>query len=149
MRRIAFSELPGLAGQEIGVSDWVLIDQDRINRFAETTGDHQWIHVDLERAKREIGGTIAHGYLTLALIPMLAAQILEVEGVVRGINYGANKVRFTNMTPAGARVRLRQKLLSAEPKSGGLQLINECTIEIEGKDRPACIAETISLLFDR
>lgn len=149
MRTVMFAELPGLVGQEIGVSDWVVIDQDRINRFAETTGDHQWIHVDVARATREIGSPIAHGYLTLALIPMLSAQILAVEGVVRGINYGANKVRFTNMTPAGARVRLRQKLLSVEAKSGGLQLVNECTIEIEGKDRPACVAETISLIFDR
>lgn len=149
MRNIAFADLPGLVGEEIGVSDWVLIDQDRINRFAETTGDHQWIHIDVERATRELGSTIAHGYLTLALIPMLAAQILTVEGVVRGINYGTNKVRFTNMTPACSRVRLRQKLIAAEAKMGGLQIINECTIEIEGMDRPACVAETISLIFDR
>ena len=95
----------------------------------------------MERATREIGGPIAHGYLTLSLIPFLGSQILHVTGVTRGINYGSNKVRFTGMVRVGKRVRMRQKLLSAEPKSGGLQLTNECTIEIEGEERPACVAE--------
>jgi acyl dehydratase len=134
-------------GHEVGVSDWVRIDQDRVNTFAEATGDHQWIHVDVERATREIGGPIAHGYLTLSLIPMLSAGLLNLQGVTRGINYGSNKVRFTSMVRVGKRVRLRQKLLSAEPKSGGVQLINECTIEIEGEERPACVAETISVVY--
>jgi acyl dehydratase len=93
------------------------------------------------------GKTIAHGYLTLSLIPMLGAQIMSITGVSRGINYGSNKVRFTNMVPVGSRVRAKQKLLAAEPKAGGLQLTNEMTIEIEGQDRPACIAETISLVY--
>ena len=94
-----------------------------------------------------MGGPIAHGYLTLSLIPFLSAGMLPVKGVTRGINYGSDKVRFTNMVRVGKRVRLRQKLLGVEPKSGGLQMRNECTIEIEGEDRPACVAETITLLF--
>jgi len=149
MKTVAFEELPSLAGQETGVSDWVLIDQDRINKFADATGDHQWIHVDVERAKKEMPGgkTIAHGYLTLSLLPMLAAQTLKITGVSRGINYGSNKVRFTNMVPVGSRVRARQKVLSVEQKAGGMQLINEMTIEIEGQQRPACIAETIGLIY--
>jgi acyl dehydratase len=144
---VAINEVHTLVGKEVGVSDWVQIDQDRVNTFADATGDHQWIHVDVERANREIGGPIAHGYLTLSLIPFLSAGLLDVEGVTRGINYGSNKVRFINMVRVGKKVRLRQKLLSAEPKSGGLQLINECTIEIEGEAKPACIAETISVIY--
>ncbi len=149
MKTISFDEVAGLAGQEIGASDWIVIDQDRINKFADATGDHQWIHIDVERAKKEMPGgkTIAHGYLTLSLIPMFAAQILRITGVSRGINYGSNKVRFTNMVPVGSRVRAKQKLLSVEPRAGGLQLVNEMTIEIEGQDRPACVAETISLIY--
>jgi acyl dehydratase len=136
-----------LVGQEIGVSDWLEITQDRVNAFADATGDHQWIHVDVERATREIGGPIAHGYLTLSLIPHLSAGLLPVTGVTRGINYGSDKVRFTSMVRIGKRIRLRQKLLAVEPKSGGVQLKNLCTIEIEGEERPACVAETMSLLF--
>jgi acyl dehydratase len=133
----------------MGVSDWVLIDQDRINKFADATGDHQWIHIDVERAKTEMPGgkTIAHGYLTLSLIPMLGAQIMRITGVSRGINYGSNKVRFTNMVQVGSRVRGRQKILSVEPKGGGVQMTSEMTIEIEGQDRPACVAETIGLIY--
>jgi acyl dehydratase len=148
-KTVAFDELPTLAGQETGVSDWVEITQDRINKFADATGDHQWIHIDVERAKKEMPGgkTIAHGYLTLSLIPFLTGSFLRVEGVTRGINYGSDKVRFTNMVPVGSKVRARAKLLSAEVKSGGMQMRTEVTIEIEGQDRPACIAETISLVF--
>lgn len=146
-KTVTFADVGTLVGQEIGVSDWVEITQERVNQFAEATGDHQWIHVDVERANREIGGPIAHGYLTLSLIPFLGAGLLNVQGVTRGINYGSNKVRFTSMVRVGKRVRMRQKLLSAEPKSGGMQLINECTIEIEGEDRPACVAETISVIY--
>lgn len=144
---IALHEIGSKVGQEVGVSEWMEIDQDRVNKFAEATGDHQWIHVDVERATREIGGPIVHGYLTLSLIPHLSSGLLNLKDVVRGINYGSNKVRFTGMVRVGKRVRLRQKLLSAEPKSGGVQLINECTIEIEGEDRPACVAETISVVY--
>lgn len=149
MTTTTFENLPTLVGTETGVSDWVEISQERINQFAQATGDHQWIHVDVERAKNELPGgkTIAHGYLTLSLIPFLTGSFLKVEGVTRGINYGSNKVRFTNMVPVGSRVRARSKLLAAEPKAGGMQLTNEVTIEIEGKDRPACVAETISLIY--
>ena len=147
VRTIAYADVASLAGQEVGVSDWFEVTQEKVNLLAEATGDHQWIHVDVERATREIGGPIAHGYLTLSLIPMLGAQILRVEGVTRGINYGANKVRFTNMVRVGKRVRMRQKLVNAEAKSGGLQLTNECTLEIEGEERPACVAETLSVIY--
>jgi acyl dehydratase len=147
MRTVAFTDLAGLVGQEIGVSDWVEISQERVNQFAQATGDHQWIHVDVERATREMGGPIAHGYLTLSLIPMLGAQILAVSGVTRGINYGSEKVRFTNMVRVGKRVRMRQKMLACEARAGGLQIKNECTIEIEGEERPACVAETLSILY--
>ncbi len=149
MQTATFETVAALAGQEIGVSDWVEITQDRINAFAEATGDHQWIHVDVERAKQFMPGgkTIAHGYLTLSLIPWLTGGMLRIDGVTRGINYGSNKVRFTNMVPVGSKVRARQKLLGAEPKAGGMQLINEVTIEIDGQTRPACVAETISLIY--
>jgi acyl dehydratase len=148
-KTVAFEDLPESAGQETGVSDWVVIDQDRINKFADATGDHQWIHVDVARAAKEMPGgkTIAHGYLTLSLIPWLTGDFLVIPGVTRGINYGSDKVRFTNMVPVGSKVRARSKLLAAEPKSGGMQLRSEVTIEIEGQDRPACVAETISLVF--
>ena len=147
MKQVAYADLASLVGQEIGVSDWVEVSQERVNLFAEATGDHQWIHVDVERATQEIGGPIAHGYLTRSLIPMLGADILRVTGVTRGINYGCDKVRFTGMVRVGKKVRMRQKLVSVEPKAGGLQLKNECTIEIEGEERPACVAETISILY--
>lgn len=146
-RTIPYAELESLAGQEVGVSDWHLIDQPRINLFAEATGDHQWIHVNEEMAKQMLGSTIAHGFLTLSLIPMLGSQVLRVEGVTRGINYGSDKVRFTNMVPVNSKVRLRQKCLEVTEKSGGKQMKMECTIEIEGKDRPACVAETITVLY--
>jgi acyl dehydratase len=149
MQTTTYDDLAKLAGQEIGVSDWVTIDQARINTFADATGDHQWIHVDVERAKALMPGgkTIAHGYLTLSLIPMLGAQILSISGVSRGINYGSNKVRFINMVPVDSRVRARQKLISVTPRSGGLEMVNEMTIEIDGQTKPACVAETISLIY--
>jgi len=144
-----FDDLPKLAGKETGGSDWVEISQDRINKFADATGDHQWIHIDVERAKKEMPGgkTIAHGFLTVSLIPMLTGGFLRIEGVSRGINYGSNKVRFTNMVTVGSRVRARSKLLSAEPRAGGMQMVNEVTVEIEGQERPACVAETITLVY--
>jgi acyl dehydratase len=137
-------------GKEIGVSDWVLVDQDRINKFADATGDHQWIHVDVERAKKEMPGgkTIGHGYLTLSLVPMLTHSISRVKKVSRGINYGSNKVRFTSPVPAGSRVRARQKLIAAEPVQGnGMRFTAEITIEIEGQERPACVAEVMSIQY--
>ena len=147
MEAVELKELPGLVGTEVGVSDWVQITQDRVNQFADATGDHQWIHVDVERATREIGGPIAHGYLTLSLIPFLSAGMMPVKGVTRGLNYGSDKVRFTSMVRVGKRVRLRQQLIGAEPKAGGWQITNLCTIEIEGEDRPACVAETLTVLY--
>ena len=147
MQPVEFKDLPGLVGQEVGVSDWLEITQDRVNQFAEATGDHQWIHVDVERANREMGGPIAHGYLTLSLIPFLGQGLLPVKGVVRGINYGTDKVRFTNMVRVGKRVRMRQKLVGVEPKAGGVQVKSECTIEIEGEEKPACVAVTNSVLY--
>ena len=147
MEPVEMKDLPGLIGTEVGVSDWLEISQDRVNKFADATGDHQWIHVDVERATKEMGGPIAHGYLTLSLIPFLSAGMLPVKGVTRGINYGSDKVRFTNMVRVGKRVRLRQKLIGVEAKAGGLQIKNECTIEIEGEARPACVAETMSVIY--
>ena len=116
MKEVAYADVASLVGQEIGVSDWVEITQERVNLFAEATGDHQWIHVDVERATKEIGGPIAHGYLTLSLIPMLGAGILRVTGVTRGINYGCDKVRFTGMVRVGKKVRMRQKLSASSPR---------------------------------
>ncbi|MBV8594304.1 MAG: MaoC family dehydratase [Caulobacteraceae bacterium] len=147
MTAIKLEDLPAKVGQEVGVSDWLQITQERVNQFADATGDHQWIHVDVERATREIGGPIAHGYLTLSLIPLLSEGLMPVAGIVRGINYGSDKVRFTNMVRVGKRVRLRQKLIGVEPKSGGTQIRNQCTIEIEGEERPACVAETLTVVY--
>lgn len=146
-RKIAYADLESLAGQEVGVSDWHTIDQARINLFADATGDHQWIHVDEEKAKAAMGSTIAHGFLTLSLLPMLGSEVLRVEGVSRGINYGSDKVRFTNMVPVNSKVRLRQKCLSVEAKAGGKQMKMEATVEIEGQDRPALVAESITVLY--
>ena len=146
-KTVSFEDLESIVGTEVGVSDWHVIDQDRVNLFADATGDHQWIHVDGEKATKAMGGPIAHGFLTLSLLPMLGAEVLRVTGVSRGINYGSNKLRFTNMVPVGSKVRLRQKCLSVEPKAGGKQMINESTVEIEGQDRPALVAESITVLY--
>src|SRR5712692_10765841 len=127
-------------GKDLGPSDWITVDQPMIDKFAEATGDHQWIHVDVERAKREMPGgkTIAHGYLTLSLVPRMAATLVEVTKRSRGLNYGSNKVRFTNAVPAGSRIRLRQRILSVEDVSGnGVRVTSEMTVEIEGQERPA------------
>jgi acyl dehydratase len=149
MKVIKYADLEQFAGQEIGHSEWVTIDQDRVNKFADATGDHQWIHIDVERAKRELPtkGTIAHGYLTVSLIPWLGAQIMKVDGVSRGINYGSNKVRFINMVPVGAKVRAKLKILNVDAKPSAKQITSEYTIEIQGQDRPACVAETIGIVY--
>jgi acyl dehydratase len=137
-------------GQQLGTSDWVTIDQARINLFADATGDHQWIHVDVERAKKEMPGgrTIAHGFLTLSLLPMLMDSIYKIRKTSRGINYGSNKVRFTSMVPSGSRVRLHQSLKSLEAVEGGVRMIFDCTVELEGSTRPALVSETIIMAFD-
>jgi len=137
-------------GEDFGVSEWVTIDQATIDKFAEATGDHQWIHVDVERAKKEMPGgkTIAHGFLTLSLVPRLSATIWMIERRSRGLNYGLNKLRFTAPVAVGARVRLRQKLLAADDvKDNGVRLTFENTIEIEGQNQPALIAEGLSIVY--
>jgi len=137
-------------GEKIGTSDWVLVDQTMIDKFADATGDHQWIHVDVGRAKREMpnGKTIAHGYLTLSLVAMLAHQTHEIRKRSRGINYGSNKVRFTAPVPSGSRVRLHQTLLKVEDIEGGVRMTFDSQMEIEGSPRPALVAETIALAYD-
>ncbi|MCH8865702.1 MAG: MaoC family dehydratase [Proteobacteria bacterium] len=138
-----------LEGEEVGLSDWVVIDQTRIDQFAEATADYQWIHVDTERAARELpdGKTIAHGYLTLALIPALTAKFVRVDNLARAINFGMNKVRFYTPVPAGARVRARAKVLQARRRAGALLLTSEVRIEVEGDRKPACVAETLGMYF--
>jgi acyl dehydratase len=144
-------DLAQYVGKEIGVSDWFTIDQAIIDKFADATGDYQWIHVDVERAAREMPGgkTIAHGYLTLSLVPRLAATIYRVKKRSRGLNYGSNRVRFTGVVPAGSRVRLRQKIKSVEPvEAGGVRITSESTMEIDNAARPVLVAETISMQFE-
>ena len=139
------NEMQKYVGQEIGVSDWVEISQARIDQFAEATGDHQWIHVDVERAKAgPFGGPIAHGFLTLSLLPRLYEAAFEVAESRMGVNYGLNRVRFMAPVPVGGRVRGRMKLLSSEPiPNDGLQMTWETTIELEGSPKPACVAESV------
>jgi len=144
------SALKALEGQELGHSDWVEIDQARIQAFADATGDHQWIHLDTERAKTEMPGgkTIAHGYLTLSLLPMLSQQIYQVNGVKSRLNYGLDRVRFTTPVPAGSRVRLHLTLKSVEETAPGRWLArSEARVELEGSARPACVADTLGLLL--
>jgi len=143
-------ELKKLVGQELGTSKWIEINQERINKFADATGDHQWIHVDTERAKTDLPGgqTIAHGFLTLSLLPMITQDIYKVKGVRHSLNYGSDRVRFTSPVPSGSRVRGRYVLKSAaEVKDNGLKIVGETTIEIEGKDRPACVVESIGIFY--
>jgi acyl dehydratase len=138
-----------LEGTEIGVSDWIVIDQQRIDQFAEATSDHQWIHVDTERAARELpdGRTIAHGYMTLALIPALTGDFLEFPGLARAINFGLNKVRFMTPVQSGVRVRARATVLQARSRGGALLLTSDVRIEVEGERKPACVAETLGMYF--
>lgn len=143
------AELEKHLGQEIGTSDWVTVDQERINTFADATGDHQWIHIDEERAKAgPFGGTIAHGFLTLSLLPLLGAEVMNVTGMKMKINYGLNKVRFPKPVPAGAKVRDVVTLKEIVRKSSGIQVVMDHVIEIEGSDRPACIAEAVTLMVE-
>ncbi|MBJ7250793.1 MAG: MaoC family dehydratase [Acetobacteraceae bacterium] len=151
MRMVETPEaLRALIGQELGVSDWLEVTQDLIDRFAEVTGDHQWIHVDVERAKREMpsGKTIAHGYLLLSLLPKLGAGIYKLSWPTRSINYGSDKVRIVNPVKAGARIRLRQSLVAVEDGAPGAHRITvRQTLEIEGEAKPAMIADTIRMSF--
>jgi acyl dehydratase len=135
-------------GEELGVSDWVMVDQAMINRFAEATGDFQWIHVDVARAKDSpFGSTIAHGFLTLSLLARLSNETYRVENLAARLNYGCNKVRFTAPVPSGKRVRARFKVQSVEDAAQGARLTTEATVELEGSAKPACIAEQIVLLI--
>jgi acyl dehydratase len=140
------SELAAKVGQHLGYSDWLEITQERVNKFADATGDHQWIHVDPERAKSgPFGGTIAHGYLTMSLVNLFLPQIMEVRGISMGVNYGADKLRFPAPVKVGARVRGGGELLKVEEvKGGAVQATVRVTVEIEGGDRPGCVVETIS-----
>lgn len=143
-------ELRRLVGQEVAVSDWLEVTQDRINRFADATSDHQWIHVDVDRCRREspFGAPIAHGFLTLSLLPMLADASLRIAApFALKVNYGANRIRFTSPVPSGSRIRLRTVPLEVADVDGGWQVRWQHTIEIEGREKPALVAETITRLY--
>lgn len=145
----SIDDAKALEGEEVGLSDWIVIDQHRIDQFAEATADYQWIHVDTERAAKEMpnGKTIAHGYLTLALIPALTANFIDVVNLERAINFGLNKVRFYSPVPVGAKLRGRATVLQVRRRAGALLLTSEVRIEIEGERKPACVAETLGMFF--
>ena len=147
--RIArLSELQSRLGEELGVSDWIVVDQSRIDLFAQATGDHQWIHVDEERAAEgPFGATVAHGFLTLSLLPEFAQSAFGIDDVGMGINYGLDRVRFPNPVRCGSRLRARFRLLEFRPIEGGAQLHLEVTVEIEGSDKPACVAVSVTRRF--
>jgi acyl dehydratase len=134
-------------GCKLGPSDWVTVDQAMIQRFADATGDHQWIHVDVERAKRDMPGgkTIAHGYLTMSLVPQMAYRLYDVRNKSRGVNYGSNKVRFTSPVPAGSRLRMHMTLKEVHLVAG---ITSDCIVELEGQERPALVAEIVSMVFE-
>jgi acyl dehydratase len=135
-------------GTHLGASGWVTIDQTMIDTFADATGDHQWIHVDAERAAQSpFGSTIAHGFLTLSLLPRLAQEVYRVDGVRMAVNYGLDKVRFVAPVPVGSRVRVSTTLRRTEEAGGGLRVFLESTVELEGSEKPACVAQTIAQLF--
>jgi acyl dehydratase len=143
------SDLAALVGQEVVVSDWTTITQEQVNQFAQATGDHQWIHVDVEKAKAgPFGGPIAHGYLTLSLLPQFFISSLKIEETRMGVNYGLNKVRFPAPVPVGSRLRGRMKLLKCEPiDQGGVQMTWETTVEREGGSKPVCVAESMARYY--
>ena len=145
----SFEDLQALEGQEIGISEWFDVSQDQINQFADATNDHQWIHVDIDRAKKEMPGskTIAHGYLTLSMVPAMTATFIEFANLERAINYGVNKVRFTNMVPVDSKIRARATITRVRQRSGATQVIGETTVEIQGQEKPACVAETVSFYY--
>ncbi|CUR57198.1 putative enoyl-CoA hydratase 1 [metagenome] len=143
-----FDEITTAVGESLGASDWLLIDQDRVNAFADDTGDHQWIHVDVERAAAgPFGGTVVHGYLTLSLIPYLGSQVFGLETPGARLNYGLNKVRFPSPLLVGSRIRAQVTLAGVTDLPAGKQLTMSYVIEIEGSDKPACVAETVVLLL--
>ncbi len=149
MRRYTYlADVQGLVGQEIGCSDWIAVDQARIDLFAQATGDHQWIHTDPVRAAAgPFGATVAHGFLTLSLVPVMLEGGFAIDDVRMGLNYGLNRVRFVAPVRVNSRLRGRFKLLAFEPLEGGAQLVVEATLELEGSSKPACVAETVARMF--
>ena len=146
----SLDEVAAASGEQLGTSDWLRIDQDRVDRFADATGDHQWIHVDVERSKQgPFGGTIAHGYLTLSLVPLLGSQVFRFDTEGAKLNYGANKVRFPHPVLVGSKIRSHVTLADVADLPSGKQVTLRHSIEIEGVDKPACVAETVVLLLDR
>ena len=145
----SYEDLKNLEGQEIGVSDWFDVSQEQINQFADATHDHQWIHVDEERARTEMPGakTIAHGYLTLSMVPSMTATFIQFSNLERAINYGVNKVRFMNMVQVESRIRARAFITKVRQRSGAIQVMGQTTVEIEGEEKPACVAETVSFYY--
>ncbi|MEU9123000.1 MaoC family dehydratase [Streptomyces sp. NPDC048506] len=144
----SLDELRAAVGEELGTTDWLEVDQKRIDLFAEATGDHQWIHVDQEKAAAgPFGTTIAHGYLTLSLLPALVPRLMRVENVKMGINYGTNKVRFPATVPVGSRLRASARIADVAEVTGGVQLTTVVTIEREGGEKPVCVAETVSRFY--
>lgn len=144
------ADMERYVGQKLGTSDWIVVDQDKIDAFAKLTGDNNWIHIDVERAARELadGKTIAHGLLTLSLMPHLAAQTLQIRRRSRSINYGSNKIRFPAPVKCGARVRLHRTLEKFEPIEGGARMTFSNIMEIEGEEKPAMVAESITVVYD-
>jgi acyl dehydratase len=141
-------EVKAHVGKELGVSEWHLVTQEKIDQFAAVTGDDQWIHVDIERAKESpFGGTIAHGYYTLSLAPRFSYDMFNFEGFAFGVNYGLNRVRFPAPMPVGQKVRMRAKLASVEEIPGGAQITSELTFEREGGEKPVCVAETLARVY--
>ncbi|WP_406516881.1 MaoC family dehydratase [Streptomyces sp. NBC_00134] len=141
-------ELRATVGEQLGYSDWVEIEQKRIDQFADATGDHQWIHVDPERAKDgPFGTTIAHGYLTLSLLPLFGPQLIKVDGMKMGVNYGTNKVRFPAPVPVGSRLRATAKITGVDDVPGGVQVSVAFTVERDGGDKPVCVAESVSRYY--
>ena len=139
------SEMQAMVGQSVGTSEWITVTQERVNLFADATGDHQWIHIDPERAaKGPFGTTIAHGFLTLSLLPEMSASAMEVLDTRMGVNYGLGKVRFPAPVPVGSRLRGHFKLTKYEPLEGGAQLTVQVTMEREGSDKPVCVAESLA-----
>ena len=145
----SFEDFKALEGLEVGVSDWLEVTQQQIDRFADLTSDFQWIHVDVERAKRDLPGgkTIAHGYLVLSLTPAMTADFLKFTNLERAINYGVNKVRFMNMVPVGCKIRARSTVKQIRKRSDASQVIGQTTVEIEGETKPACVIETVSFFY--
>ena len=142
------TDLIGAEGTQLGPTDWLLIDQDRVNGFADVTGDHQWIHVDVARAKEgPFGGTIAHGYLTMSLVNFFLPQLIEVQGFAHAVNVGADRLRFLAPVKVGSRIRGVGEIVGVEEVKGAIQSVVRVTVEIEGGDKPACVVDTISRYF--